>query len=239
IPGVKHIRFNVKEDLERITEKTACVIIEPVQAEAGIIPPDPDYLPAMAARCKEKGVLLIFDEIQTGFGRTGYFFAFQKYNVTPDILLIAKGMGGGMPVGGVVSRKEVLRSFASQPALGHITTFGGHPVCVAGALATLEVVSREDISCKVQTKEALFRTLLVHPFIQNIRSSGPFMAVELSDENLLTPVITGLYKRRILVDYFLFNQNSFRIAPPLIITEGQIEEACSVILSCLDEVQRG
>lgn len=236
IPGVKHIQFNDFKDLETITGKTACVIVEPVQAEAGIIPPEDGYLSSLAEVCRQNGALLILDEIQTGFGRTGHMFAFEKYGVTPDILLVAKGMGGGMPIGGLISRKEIMSVFASHPALGHITTFGGHPVSVAGALGALEVLLQEDIIPHVKSKESLFRKLLIHPMISSIRSSGLFLGVELINAGFLTPLITALYEKGILVDYFLFNNSSFRIAPPLIISEEEIKEACAIILSCMDEV---
>lgn len=234
VPGVRHIRFNEADDLAKINTKTACVILEPVQAEGGIIPPADNYLQKLEARCRETGALLVLDEIQTGFGRTGYFFAFQKYGVTPDVLLIAKGMGGGMPIGGLVANRDILRVFASNPALGHITTFGGHPVCVAGAWGALEVLSEESIICHVARKEQLFHDRLRHPLIKEIRSSGLFMAVVLKEKSLLTPVISGLFNNGIIVDYFLFCQDAFRIAPPLIISEEEIHEACDRILSTLD-----
>lgn len=236
IPGVKHIQFNDFNDLDAISAKTACVILEPVQAEAGIIPPGTGYLNAIAEVCRQQGALLILDEIQTGFGRTGHMFAFQKYGVTPDILLVAKGMGGGMPIGGLISNKKIMSAFSSHPALGHITTFGGHPVCVAAALGTLEVLLEGDIIDQIINKELLFRKLLVHPLIKEIRSSGLFIAVELTEPGFLTPLITALYENGLLVDYFLFNNASFRIAPPLIISEEEIHRACTIILSCMDDV---
>lgn len=238
IPGVRHIRFNVEGDLAMITDQTACVIMEPVQAESGIILPQEDYLQKVQKRCLETGTLFVLDEIQTGFGRTGYFFAFQKYKVQPDILLIAKGMGGGMPIGALVSSRGILKTFASQPALGHITTFGGHPVCVAAANATLEVLSRENIICLVSKKENIFLERLVHPLIKNVRSSGLFMAVELTDAVCLTPAINAIYQHGVIVDYFLFHDAAFRIAPPLIISEEEIHEACDLILKALDTIKK-
>lgn len=236
VPGIRHIRFNHEEDFEKITRKTACVILEPVQAEGGIIPPENNYLQKLEKRCRETGTLLVLDEIQTGFGRTGFFFAFQKYGVSPDILLMAKGMGGGMPIGGLAAKREVMRVFASHPPLGHITTFGGHPVCVAGALGALEVLSEDDIICHVSKKEDIFRKRLHHPLIKEIRSSGLFMAVVLCEAKWLTPVISLLFKNGIIVDYFLFCHDAFRIAPPLTISEAEIHAACDGILMTLDTV---
>jgi acetylornithine/succinyldiaminopimelate/putrescine aminotransferase len=236
IPGVRHIDFNHPEQLIKITEKTACVILEPVQAEGGIIPPQDDYLKKVRQRCDETGTLLILDEIQTGFGRTGFMFAHQKYGIIPDILLIAKGMGGGMPIGALVAKKSLMAELARNPALGHITTFGGHPVCVAAALATLKVLHHQSYICEVSEKEILLRSLLVHPMIKTIRSSGLMMAVELHDSNNLTPVIDAAIRNGVLIDYFLFDQASFRIAPPLIITQDQIREGVQKIISAMDEV---
>jgi putrescine aminotransferase len=236
IPGVDHIRFNNEGDLNKINTNVACVIIEPIQAEAGIILPENDYLQKLEKRCRESGTLLVLDEIQTGFGRVGTFFAFQKFNILPDILLLAKGMGGGMPIGALVSNKTVMKSFASSPALGHITTFGGHPVCVAAALGTLEVLKEESVICLVEKKGKLICETLQHPAIKSIRYAGLFIAVELVSHELLTPCITALYNKGILVDYFLFNNTSFRIAPPLIISEDEIREVCKLILEVLDEL---
>lgn len=236
IPGVRHIRFNHTEDLERITKDTACVILEPIQAEAGVHPPQNDYLQKVRKRCSETGTLMILDEIQTGFGRTGKLFAHQKYNVKPDILLIAKAMGGGMPIGALVSSKDILGHLASKPALGHITTFGGHPVCVASALATLKVLLSQPIIDEVNDKEALIKTLLVHPLIKSIRSSGLMMSIQLNSPKWLTPVINQAIENGVLIDYFLFDNESFRIAPPLIISIAQIHDACKKILSALDTV---
>jgi acetylornithine/N-succinyldiaminopimelate aminotransferase len=236
VPGVQHIRFNHPEDLNRITHKTACVILEPVQAEAGVIVPKDDYLKAVRKRCDETGTLMILDEIQTGFGRTGYLFAHQKYDIVPDILLLAKAMGGGMPIGAFVSRRAVMQVFTQSPMLGHITTFGGHPVCTAAALAMLEVITTEDIVCKVSRKEQLFHRLLKHPLINEVRSSGLLMAVELKDKKYLMPLISGAIEMGLLVDYFLFNDNAFRIAPPLIIDESQIGEGVELLLKLLDDV---
>lgn len=238
IPGVRHIDFNDESHLDKITNKTACVILEPVQAEGGIVLPVNDYLKKVRRRCDETGTLLILDEIQTGFGRTGYLFAHQKYDIIPDVLLIAKAMGGGMPIGALVAKREVLHHFAKNPMLGHITTFGGHPVCVAAALATLKVLNTEAYICKVIEKETLIKSLLVHPLIKEVRSSGLMVGVELISQSLLTPLIDKVIDKGVLIDYFLFNNASFRIAPPLIIDESQIRDGITVILNALDELEK-
>ena len=179
---------------------------------------------------------MILDEIQTGFGRTGSLFAHQKYQVLPDILLIAKAMGGGMPIGALVAQKELMMTLAKNPPLGHITTFGGHPVCVAAALATLEVLTSQSIVAEVAQKEKLLITLLKHPLIKSVRSSGLMMSVQLVDASLLTPIIDKAIANGVLIDYFLFDNVSFRIAPPLIITPDQIREGVEKILNAMDYV---
>lgn len=236
VPGVSHIDFNDMNQLASITTKTAAVILEPVQAEAGVICPHPQYLQALRARCNQTGTLLVFDEIQTGFGRTGHLFAFQKYGVLPDILLMAKAMGGGMPVGAAVSKKTIMDCLCENPSLGHITTFGGHPVCIAAACANLKHLIASDLISKVESKAQMFIQHLQHPAIHEIRHSGLLMAVSLKDKQWLTPVTDELKINGIIVDYFLFNDHSFRLAPPLIITETQIARAASIILSVLDNV---
>jgi acetylornithine/N-succinyldiaminopimelate aminotransferase len=237
LPGVGHIKFNQEEDLEKITERTACVILEPVQAEGGIIVPQNDYLKKVRQRCDETGTLLILDEIQTGFGRTGQLFAHQKYGITPDILLIAKGMGGGMPIGAFVANRDLMSHFTKNPSLGHITTFGGHPVCVAAALATLKFLLNTDLIAKIYEKEAQLKSLLVHPLIKEVRSSGLMMAVELHQATLLPQVIDTCRDRGLLTDYFLFNNTSFRIAPPLIVSHEDIILGTGIILKVLDDLQ--
>jgi acetylornithine/N-succinyldiaminopimelate aminotransferase len=234
LPGVRHIAFNNEADLDKITTKTACIVLEPVQAEGGIIVPENDYLQKVRQRCDQTGTLLILDEIQTGFGRTGHLFAHQKYGITPDILLIAKGMGGGMPIGAFVAARSLMSHFTKNPSLGHITTFGGHPVCVSAALATLNIMISENIIPLVLEKEALIKNLLVHPLIKEVRSSGLMMAVELTRPDLLSHVIDTCRDRGLLTDYFLFNQASFRIAPPLIISEDEIVKGIQIILGVLN-----
>lgn len=237
LPGVKHIDFNCEDHLSIIDEDTACVILEPVQAEAGVSPPKGDYLIRLQERCNEVGALLVLDEIQTGFGRTGHLFAHQKYGVAPDILLIGKAMGGGMPISGLVAPQRIMKTFAEDPALGHITTFGGHPVPVASALASLEVLTRSGIIAEVEQKERLFHSLLVHPIIKEVRSSGLMMAVELTKRKYLKHVVNHTIEDGALIDYFLFNDRSFRLAPPLIISEAEIRKACTILLGALDKAQ--
>ncbi len=237
LPDVNHIEFNNKADLANITKRTACVILEPVQAEAGVLVPEDDYLIAVRKRCDETGTLMILDEIQTGFGRTGYLFAYQKYNVKPDILLVGKAMGGGMPIAGFISSQAIMSSFVSKPVLGHITTFGGHPVCCAAAEATLSTLLDDEIVSSVLEKEKLIKSLLVHPIIKEVRSSGLMMAVELTRRKYLKHVVGKCYEIGLIVDWFLFNNRSFRLAPPLIISSDEIKEACAIILEAMDFAQ--
>ena len=235
LPDITHIDFNCEYCLNKITERTACVIMETVQAEWGVRKPNPTYLKKLRQRCDETGTLLVFDEIQAGYGRTGTLFAFEQYDVVPDILLLAKGMGGGMPIGAFVANKEVMSTLSRNPLLGHITTFGGHPVCCAAALATLQTLLENDYIQEVKTKEKLFRELLVHPQILDVRSAGLLMAVELKDFDLVQAVIKKCLDKGLITDWFLFNDRSLRIAPPLIISEEEIHKACEIILSSIDE----
>lgn len=234
LPGVRHIDFNNLNHLDKITTNTACVILEPVQAEAGVTPPLNDYLKAVKERCEEVGALMILDEIQTGFGRTGYIFAHKKYDVVPDVLLIAKSMGGGMPIGACVAPKAILQSITEKPNLGHITTFGGHPVCVAAAHATLETITSTDIINTVSAKAQLIHQLLKHPIIKDVRSSGLMMAVELTKRKYLKHVVSHTIEQGALIDFFLFNDRSFRLAPPLIISEDEIHEGVAILLRSME-----
>ncbi len=230
LPGIRHIGFNEESDLGIIDRETAAVVVETVHGEAGVIPPKPTWLSALRRRCDEVGALLILDEIQAGMGRTGHLFAFEKYGVTPDILLLAKGFGGGMPLGAFIARRELMQTLTHDPVLGHITTFGGHPVCVAAGLATLEILLEGSLLAQVPAKEALFRSLLVHPAIQELRSAGLWLAVDLGDAGKVQTVIQYCISRGIITDWFLFNDRSLRIAPPLTISEEEIRLACTVIL---------
>jgi len=232
LPGIKHIHFNRIEDLTQITEQTAAVIIETVQGEAGVRIADMEYMQALRTRCTYTGTLLILDEIQCGFGRTGTFWAFEKYGIEPDVLLTAKGMGGGMPIGAFISSKEIMDTLSHNPVLGHITTFGGHPVSCAAALACIEIIEEEDLVASVEYKAALLFKHLKHPGIKEIRNAGLLMAAEFDSYPVLKKIIDQAIKKGVLTDWFLFCDNSMRIAPPLIITDEQIIEACSIISSC-------
>lgn len=234
LPGIHHIEYNDESHLDRITTQTACVVMETVQAECGIQKPVNDYLKKVRQRCDEVGALLIFDEIQAGYGRTGSLFAFKQYDVVPDILLLAKGMGGGMPIGAFVSSKEIMSVLSFNPLLGHITTFGGHPVSCAAALATLKVLTNENYINEVLRKEALFVELLQHPKIKTIRHAGLWMAVELRDFDFVQLVIKHCLDLGLLTDWFLFNDCCLRIAPPLIISDAEIKQACAIILEAIE-----
>ncbi len=234
LPGVDRIEFNSVESLSAITTETACVIVEPVQGEAGIIAGTPEFISALRKRCSETGALLIFDEIQTGLGRTGTMFAFEKYKVVPDILLLAKGLGGGMPIGAFISSREIMHSLTFNPVLGHITTFGGHPVSCAAALATIGVIIEEKLAESVDAKNKLFIKLLgQNSSISQIRSAGLLIALELDNYDHVKKVIDNCIENGVITDWFLFNDSSIRIAPPLTISEEQIRVACSVILNAL------
>ncbi|MDP4187876.1 MAG: aspartate aminotransferase family protein [Bacteroidota bacterium] len=235
LPDVSFIEFNNPTELERITRRTACVIIEPVQGEGGIRIPKDNFLGLLRKRCNETGTLLIFDEVQTGFGRTGSLFALQEFNVVPDIMTIAKAMGGGMPVGAFVSSNQIMSSLKTNPILGHITTFGGHPVCCAAALASLQYILDNHLVDDVKRKGELFKKLLKHPKIKEVRGIGLFMAVQLEDFGEVKKVLAAALKKGIILDWFLFCDSAFRIAPPLIISEEEIKTACGLLLSAVDE----
>ncbi len=234
LPDIRFIDFNNERDLDRISEKTAAVIVETVQAECGVQIPKGDYLKKLKERCEEVGALLILDEIQVGFGRTGTLFAFEQYGIVPDILLLAKAMGGGMPIGAFVANKAIMEVLSYNPLLGHITTFGGHPVCCAAALANLKVLLEEDYIEMVKDKEQQFLKRLKHPRIKAVRSSGLIMAVELDSFEHTKRVIDTCIENGLITDWFLFNDKCLRIAPPLIINEEQIETACAIILEAID-----
>jgi acetylornithine/succinyldiaminopimelate/putrescine aminotransferase len=236
LPGIRHITFSDQGDLSQITTQTAAVIIEPVQGEAGVRLPAQGYLNALRERCSKTGALLIFDEIQTGIGRTGTFCAHEQYGVVPDILLLAKALGAGMPLGAIVSRQERLSTFTTNPPLGHLTTFGGHPVCCAAALAGLEVLLDSGLLSQVNSKADYFVQRLQHPAIKEIRYSGLLMAVELKDGYSSEAFCALAMSNGLITDYFLFNKHSFRIAPPLIITPEEIDMICEIILSVLDSM---
>lgn len=236
LPDIHQIRFGEILDLDQIDKKTAAVIIETVQGEAGVRNADSAYFKKLRARCDEMGTLLIMDEIQCGFGRTGKFWAFEHYGVSPDILLCAKGMGGGMPIGAFISSKAIMHELTHDPILGHITTFGGHPVSSAAALATVKVLQEENLIESVAEKAALFLSLLKHDKIIEVRNVGLMMAVEFESFEYLDLIIHQLLDDGILTDWFLFFDNSMRIAPPLTITSEEIKMACNKILQAIDKV---
>lgn len=237
LPDVQAIEFNDFAQLERITRRTACVLAEPVQGEAGVRPPRPGYLEALRRRCDEVGALLVFDEIQTGMGRTGELFAMLKYGVTPDIVCLAKAFGGGMPLGAFVSRHEIMDTLQSNPVLGHITTFGGHPVCCAAGLAALEYLLENDVVRQVEAKGALYEELLGgHAAVREIRRSGLLLAVELGDSARLYRMMELFREEGILSDWFLFCDTAFRISPPLTISEEEVRGSAAVIRRCLDRL---
>ncbi len=229
LPETSIIRLNNFEDLKNITKNTAAVFLETIQGEAGIRVPTKEYFLALRKRCKDVGALLVLDEIQCGFGRTGTMFAFEHFGITPDILLIAKGMGGGMPIGAFVSSKELMTTLSHDPILGHITTFGGHPVCCAAGSACLSVIQEEHLLETIEKKEKLFRKHLHHPEIKEVRGMGLMLAVQLKDSEQLFPAIDRCIENGIVTDWFLFCDSAMRIAPPLTITEDQIMEACTII----------
>jgi acetylornithine/succinyldiaminopimelate/putrescine aminotransferase len=236
LPGVSHIQFGNSDDLQGITEDTAAFVVETVQGEAGVQQANVKYWKAVRERCNETGTLLILDEIQCGFGRTGKFWAFDHYEIKPDVLVSAKGMGGGMPIGCFISSKEIMHVFTENPVLGHISTFGGHPVSSAASLATLEVIHEEGLLDDVSKKEQLFHQELKHAKIKEIRSKGLMMAVEFESYDVLKPIIDKAIELGVVTDWFLFNDRSMRIAPPLIITEEEIKKACKIILQAIDSV---
>lgn len=233
LPGVNFIRFNNVEDLKFITSQTACIIIETVQGEAGIRVPEIGYMQALRKRCDETGTLLILDEIQAAFGRTGKLFAFEHFDIKPDILLLAKALGGGMPIGAFISSNYIMSALKENPILGHITTFGGHPVCCAAGLAALEVLLNENLTETVAEKETLFRELLVHPAIKQVRGKGLMLAVELESFDFNKKVIDRCIENGTITDWFLHCSNAMRIAPPLIITPDEIKTACAVITEAI------
>lgn len=238
LPDIEFLRFNNWDDLKRIDDKTACVLAEPVQAEAGIIVPDQEYMMALRQRCSETGTLLIFDEIQTGFGRTGKLFCFEHYGIIPDIICMAKGMGGGMPIGAFVADKKLMLAFTSNPDFGHITTFGGHPVSAAAALANLQVLTENpELIAEADEKGAQFeQTLSPHPAVVRVRRKGLLMSIELNSTETNARAMKLLLDEGLITDPFFFMPQAFRIAPPLIITRQQISESIVKILQVLDKV---
>lgn len=234
LPDVHFITFNSVEDLAFIDARTAAAVVEPVQGDAGVRIPDRDWMLALRQRCDATGAMLIFDEVQTGFGRTGQRFAFEHFGVVPDILVLGKALGGGMPMGAFVSSQERMGLLTHNPVLGHITTFGGHPVVCAAGLAALEVLEGEKLAENAEHMGRLFKELLIHPRIQEVRGMGLMLAVDLGDADTVQRVVMGCLKRGVLGFWFLSCPTAFRIAPPLCITEDLVREACAAILAELE-----
>jgi len=235
LPDTLQLNYNSFEDLENITERTASVIAETVQAEAGVIIPQNNWLQALRKRCNQTGTLLVLDEIQCAFGRNGTLFSFEQFNVVPDILLLGKALGGGMPLGAFIADKKIMDCLTNNPVLGHINTFGGHPVSCAAGLAALNVLLQEKLIDKVKEKEQLFLTLLQHPSIKTVRSCGLMLAIEFDNFDFNKKIIDALIGQGLFTDWFLFAPNCLRIAPPLIITNDEIEIACQKINEVINQ----
>lgn len=233
LPDVLHLEYNSFALLENITERTACVIAETVQAEAGIIVPSKEWMMALRKKCTQVGALLILDEIQTGFGRTGKLWGFEHFEIVPDIVLLGKALGGGMPLGAFIADKKLMYQLAENPLLGHITTFGGHPVCCAAGMAAFNVLLEEKLMEEITKKEKLFLSLLNHPKIKVVRSFGLWLAIEFESFEINKKVIDACIENGLVTDYFLFSSNCLRISPPLIISEKEIISACKKIMKIL------
>ncbi|MFT3949456.1 MAG: aspartate aminotransferase family protein [Agriterribacter sp.] len=236
LPDVLHLDYNALDDLAFITENTACVIAETVQAEAAVITPGKKWMQALRKKCTETGTLLVLDEIQTGFGRTGLLWGFEQFDIIPDIVLFGKALGGGMPLGAFIADKNIMWSLTNNPVLGHITTFGGHPVCCAAGLAAMKVLTEENIIPYVKEKEQLFHSLLKHPNIKSIRSAGLLIAIEFDSYETNKKVIDYCIANGALTDWFLFAAHCLRIAPPLNISDEEIRKACAIIISSIEAI---
>ncbi|HXS54943.1 MAG TPA: aspartate aminotransferase family protein [Hanamia sp.] len=236
LPGILHLNYNSFEDLDEISDQTACVIAETIQAEAGVIVPDEKWMRALRKKCTDTGTLLVLDEIQCGFGRNGTLWAFEQFDIVPDILLLGKALGGGMPLGAFVANKKIMDSFMSNPVLGHINTFGGHPVCCAAGSAAFLFLLEENILKDVFEKEKLFISNLHHPKIKNIRSRGLMIALEFADFDQNKKVIDKLIEKGAFTDWFLFASQCLRIVPPLTISNKEIKEACGMIIKAVSEL---
>lgn len=235
LPEIEFIEFNNIIDLESITDKTAAVAVEAIQGEAGVRVPTAEYMQALRAKCTEVGALLIFDEIQTGFGRTGKLFAFEHFDIVPDILMLAKGIGGGMPLGAFIAPKEIMDVIKANPMLGHITTFGGHPISCAAAIASLNVILEEKLIEAVPEKVALFRKELAHPKIKEIRGLGLMMCLQVENFDQVYNVSKYCADNGVMIDWYLHCETALRIAPPLTISEEEIKEACQVIRTAINK----
>lgn len=236
VPGVKFIEFNNILDLDKITTKTAAIILETIQGGAGFIEPQNNYLKLVKEKCSEVGALLILDEIQSGIGRTGKFFGFENYNVIPDIIVSGKGLGGGMPIGAFISSYEIMSCLKENPKLGHITTFGGHPVIAAAALANLQELLNSTILKEIEFKEKLFKKLLIHPLITDIRGKGLMLAAMAKTSDIASKVILKSLEKGLLLFWLLFEGKAIRITPPLTISEDEIKKGCAIIIEVLNEI---
>lgn len=235
LPDVYQLSFNSFDDLENIDSETACVIVETIQGEAGAIIPDIQWIRALRKKCQDTGALLILDEIQCGMGRTGSFTAFESLGIVPDILLLAKGLGGGLPIGAFISSVSNMSKISTNPVLGHITTFGGNAVCCAAALAVLHVLDQENLMDAVPSKEKIIRKKLVHPEIKEIRGKGLLLAAKFSSEEKATRIMHSCFEKGLITDWFLFAPDCLRIAPPLNITEEELSTACDIFISAIEE----
>jgi acetylornithine/succinyldiaminopimelate/putrescine aminotransferase len=236
IPDVEFITFNNEADLAKITTKTAGILLETIQGGAGFIQPENDYLKKVRERCNEVGAIMILDEIQPGFGRTGKLFGFQNYDVVPDIVVMGKGMGGGMPVGAFTASSAMMDLLSHNPKLGHITTFGGHPVIAAACLATLKEITETTLMAEAIAKEKLFRSLLVHPLIEEVRGKGLMLAAMTKTPEITNEVILKCQDKGLILFWLLFEGCAIRITPPLTISEEEIREGCAIILQVMDEI---
>ena len=237
LPMISFIEFDNEEEFSKITEKTACVIAETIQGAAGFLTPSQNYFKNLKKRCEEVGALLILDEIQPGFGRTGKLFSFEHYDMVPDILVMGKGMGGGVPVGAFMSSAKIMKSLQHSPKLGHITTFGGNPLIAAASYATLKEVLDSGLMNEVNEKEALFRELLVHPKIKKVNGRGLMLAVELESPDYTLKVAKRCMEKGLIVFWQLYRNEFMRISPPLTLTQNEIRKGCQIILQALDEVE--
>jgi acetylornithine/N-succinyldiaminopimelate aminotransferase len=236
LPDVLHLEYNSFESLNEISERTACVIAETVQAEAGIIVPSKEWMQALRKKCLGTGTLLILDEIQAGFGRTGKLWGFENFEIIPDVLILGKALGGGLPLGAFIADKKLMDAFTENPVLGHITTFGGHPVCCAAGMAAMRVLLEEKIIDSIKAKEELFKSLLAHKKITKIRSFGLWIAIEFDSFETNKKIIDACINLGVMTDWFLFAPKSLRISPPLIISEEQIKKACNIILQACNNL---
>ncbi len=235
LPGIVHAGFNDEEVFRLITERTACVVAETVQGEAGVVEPNGNWIKKLRTRCTEMGALLVLDEIQAGFGRTGTLWAFERFGIQPDILLLGKSLGGGLPLGAFISSEKLMSTLAHDPPLGHITTFGGHPLCCAAGLASFNVLQNEKLIEGVERKSKQFLSALQHNRIKNIRSSGLWFAVEFESESITKKVVDACILNGVLTDWFLFAPHCMRISPPLNIPDELIKRACEIILKAINQ----